>query len=392
MARIVYAWELGGGWGHLSVAAPILTQLASAGHEVVTLLRMLHGAEIFFGEANIRYLPIPRDARPAEKPIRPQRTFAHLLSNTAFVSETRMLPIAKSWRWILNDLRPDLLLLDHAPSALMATRDFDCRRVTIGTGFTLPPAVATMPDWRPWLGDDDGQLQQQENEVLSRVNRTLDSLAMAPIDALSDLYTSVDETLLTTYAELDHFGQREGVEYLGVSPVIQGNRPNWPETQGPRIFAYLKPTAELPLVLQSLRESSAASLIHVPGFSSEQIAKWESPRLRIVAQPVDMSYAVDNCDFAILNGNHTSTVQMLCAGKPVLTIPSYLEQQLTGMRLQQLQAGMVALGGTRQVIAEAVKAMIENYHSLTGCQSFASRYEQLSAEDFSQRVIERLSP
>ena len=64
--------------------------------------------------------------------------------------------------------------------------------------------------------------------------------------------------------------------------------------------------------------------------------------MRMVDQPVDIAAAARECDVAILNGTHASTAAVLLAGKPILQLPLFLEQQLIAQNVERLGAGLTA--------------------------------------------------
>jgi UDP:flavonoid glycosyltransferase YjiC (YdhE family) len=52
-----------------------------------------------------------------------------------------------------------------------------------------------------------------------------------------------------------------------------------------------------------------------------------------------MERVAAECDLGILNGTHTTTANLLVAGKPTLHFPLYLEQHLTAQKVEELGAG-----------------------------------------------------
>ncbi len=72
MATILFAWELGGGMGHLTNIAPLARHLAQQGHEVAVALRDLSRAAIVFPGDDVQILQAPTkvriDSRHIESP------------------------------------------------------------------------------------------------------------------------------------------------------------------------------------------------------------------------------------------------------------------------------------------------------------------------------------
>ena len=59
MARIVFAWELGGHTGHVTTLMPIARALRARGHEVQFLLRDPKSGADLAGAADIARAPAP---------------------------------------------------------------------------------------------------------------------------------------------------------------------------------------------------------------------------------------------------------------------------------------------------------------------------------------------
>lgn len=126
MARFLLAWELGGGMGHVMRLAPIAHALHAQGHALHLVLRDLSGADAALGDLassprvtlwqapmwlpQLRGLPAPA-------------VYAELLFRAGYLDATRLLSLVRAWQALLDAIAPDLLLADHAPTALLAARD-----------------------------------------------------------------------------------------------------------------------------------------------------------------------------------------------------------------------------------------------------------------------------
>ncbi len=62
----------------------------------------------------------------------------------------------------------------------------------------------------------------------------------APLEKVTDLYTRLDETILSTFSELDHFGYRPDSCYWGTWSEGHGQQIEWPSGNGHKIFGYLE--------------------------------------------------------------------------------------------------------------------------------------------------------
>lgn len=342
MARILFVWELGQGLGHLAPYRAVVQRLQRAGHTVWFLARDLAGAERVFGEDRVACLQAPILTVPVQAPINPSYTFAQILYNVGFHSDQALLGRVRAWRELYRLLQPDLALFDHSPTALLAARGFPFAQVNTGLGFYTPRDENPMPNLRYWMRRDDKELVRDEEGVLRTANRVLKRLGAPGLDYLAQLFT-VDRTLLLSFPEMDHYGARPGVDYLGVAPDGGfGEAPGWPPGEGPRVFVYLKVFRDLAAFLKHLAGVPLRAVLYCPELSGQALRQIEAPNLRFASQPINVSQAVRECDFAILNGGHSTTVAMLLAGKPVLLLPLHLEQYLVMRNVETLGAGIGA--------------------------------------------------
>ncbi len=389
MPKILYVWELGSGMGHLSVVAPVLKQLIERGCQVAAMLCDPTYAELFLKPLGIRVCQISRTKRDPAQFIQPLRTFAHVLHNALLVNQPECLRLCKSLQSLVEDFAPDLIICDHAPATLIATRGSRFSRVVWGTGFTCPPNDFPLPDWRPWLEDDAEKLLADEIQALAYLNAVLGQLRLPRCKQLSDLYTETTATLLTTYPELDHFGARPGGEYVGVWPQVLGDVPCWPDHKGRKIFAYLKDAPQVEILRQALSQLGMSAIVVSPKFSNLTQENTKSDTLIFSQRPLNMNIVAATCELAILNGTHTTVAQMLRAGKPVVSLPMVLEQQLTGMRTVQMEAGRLILHPTVENMAEAIAAAIQP-NALPGAERFSNKYASIEHNKTITQIVERL--
>jgi hypothetical protein len=374
MATILFAWELGAGLGHLTRMRPVAEGLARQGHRVWVAMRDLASAEQVFGGTGISYFQAPFKQGVVARPIHPASTFAHILHNIGFADAGELRGLTAAWRSIYALVQPDLIVADHSPTALLAARGLAMRRVVLGDGFCSPPDEFPLRDLRPWLRNDPAQLARDEQKTLGVINRVLASWGVGPLERVADLYVDVDDHLLTTFAELDHFGPREGANYRGAIGPTLGGRTEWPAAPGKRVFAYVRPFESLPQLISMLEDQGVSSLVYAPGADPRHVGRAPSGRVRFVDQPVDLTRAAEECDLAILNSSHGTTATMLLAGKPILQLPIHLEQQLVAERTFRLGAGLAANRTQPRQIAERLGILLESDRHAAAARQFANRY------------------
>jgi hypothetical protein len=389
MATVLFAWELGGGLGHLTTMAPIAWGLRQRGHRVVAALRDLSRARRVLGRSEIELYQAPVRTRPTVDRIDPPRTFAHILYNSGFNDVEELLALAEAWGHLFRCIRPDLIVFDHSPTALLAAREVSVAKAILGTGFCCPPDVYPLPDLRTWMPNDPDRLQQDENRVLINANRVLEALGGAAIERLAHLYRDVDENFLTTFPDLDTYNPRDNAHYWGAWPHVQGKSPSWPSVPGKRVFGYLKAFPALPYLLQALQAAGAPTIIYGDGIPEPLARRYECRSLRFEREPLNFVEIARQCDLAILNGTHGSTASALLAGKPVLELPLYLEQALNSFRVAQLGAGITVNITEPNQLAPALSTLLRSQSYAEAARRFALRYASFSADQQVDNLLQR---
>jgi hypothetical protein len=216
MANVLLAWEMGGGLGHLMQLFPLAQYLVEKGHTVWAALKDLSRAREVFGRLNIRFVqaPIMRSRRADEGS--KAMTFAHILQSAGWADARELAGLAEAWRNLLTLAKVDLVIFDHSPTALLAARGLPMKKVLIGSGFFIPPDQSPLPNLRFWAPVDAEALKRDEGHVLGTANEVIQSWGVAPLSRLAQLYAEVDERLLTTFADVDHYRERKGERYWGL--------------------------------------------------------------------------------------------------------------------------------------------------------------------------------
>jgi len=332
MSRILYVWELGAGYGHVSSVLPLAVQLKERGHEVIFALRDLAHAERFLGRRSFALLQAPiwtSDRRGPDLPV----SYAEMLANFGFLDRAGLTGMVKAWRELYRLVRPDLLVIDHGPTALLAARGTSIRRVLLGTGFASPPRTAPMPSLRPWLNISQDRLLESERQVMETINGLSRDLEMKPPETLADLF-EVEEDFLCTFPELDHYPRTDARYWGPFFASDEGVVPEWPPGRGERIFAYLSPAyRDFEKVVSQLGDLSCGTLIHAPGLSAKLIAKYQARNVVFSPEPVRMAQASREADLVICHGGHGTTAASLLAGRPVLVLHRQVEQLLLAQKI-----------------------------------------------------------
>jgi hypothetical protein len=387
MARILITWELGGGLGHLVRLQPLAAELLRRGHRVAVALRDLSRAAGVFRELPVTYFQAPVKLSPLPDEFRPPRTFPQILHNVGFGDEAALATLCAAWRALFDAIRPDVMVCDHSPTALLASRGLPVGRAIIGTGFCCPPDEFPMRDLRPWAEARLEALGADEQRILDTINRVLAAARGGPplplpLDRVAQLFTDVDRVLLTTFPELDHYPPADrppGTAYRGVWNRAEGKPPRWPAGSGMRVYAYLKPFEGIELQLARLNELRCPAVIVVDGIQPKVVERFRSATLRFERERLDISLAARECDLAILNGTHGTVAALLLAGKPVLNVPLFLEQGILSRTVARLGAGLYAPARRPADVVGRLDEMMRSPNYGRAAAAFARRYASFDA-------------
>ncbi|WP_415880392.1 glycosyltransferase [Methylomonas sp. TEB] len=390
MARVLYCWELGAGYGHTAAFLPIARQLKSLGHEVIFALKDLEYADTWLAADHFCYLQAPI-RWPDSRPQAPASSYPGILQNAGFTDETGLLTRAKAWECLYRHVSPDLIVCDHAPTALLAARKFDTPRAGFGTGFFSPPRISPMPNIRPWLRVSDKALNIIESQVLNTTNSVLECLNTPPLRILADLL-EFTEDFICTFPELDHYRQYRNANYWGPT-ILQtdGMGPIWPSVGAEKIFVYLHPEYPgLEVLLKQLRASPWSILAHIPGTTPAFIEKNSSANLHITPQPVIISAAAKQCDLAVCHGGMATLSAFLLSGKPLLALPFQLEQLISAQNLATLGAGTyIAAESKNPNYKTAVTELLRHSKHTQTAQQFADKYAGFSSAQQASDIAKR---
>lgn len=376
MSRILLAWELGSGYGHVAIMRGVARALQALGHECLFAVKDLRAAEEFFSADLGPVFQAPRGPATARRPVKLQLSFASLLHNTGFDDPVGLAALLRAWRQLLQSQHIDAVLANHAPMALLAARTLGLPRGIYGASFTVPPLLAPFPSFQPQIKVEDEVLLRNEAQVLLQTNTALERLGLAPLQRLQQVFEDC-HTRIFGYAELDAYGRaRPPASHAGIPDQSHGDAPPWPDLPGPRVFAYLRPFPHLEPVLRALQASRINAIVRVADFALEKLQPFTRPGLVFTARSIHLRQAAEQCDAMIHYGPDGSTAEMLLAGKPGLLLPVDVEKMLLSWRAQQLGAALVSEGLDQQRIGALLERLLEDPELKRNAQAFADRYRK----------------
>lgn len=338
MASILLGWELGSGYGHLAILAPLGRALARRGHQVVLAARDVNAARQFCANDGfaIEAAPFWKMPTPSDNGGRPTETLAEPMLAIGFAEPETLGPILTSWDAIIDRLRPDLVVAEFAPAlALVCLGRIPF--VTVGTGYSIPPAGRRLPSIRPWVSELSEAAVANENRLLDGIAQ-VQSARRGQVPAFVGDVMAAGRAFVCTVPMLDPYQAYRGEPAVGPVARVFDSFPEGSERNG--AFAYLAADcANLAKVLHGLSCSGAAVEAYVRATNEAWIQAQRRPALTLHREPQDMFRQLSRVRALVHHGGNATTHQGLWAGIPQVIVSKTLEQTVTGRAVQSAGAG-----------------------------------------------------
>jgi len=342
MARILFAWELGGELGHARRSLQLARELRDLGHATAFAfadLLLLASA----GVDDCAWFQAPA-LQPAKSPNPAPVNASEILLNRGFGDPFSLAGALRAWTGLFSLWKPDLVVGDYAPGALLAARLAGLRRVAIGTGFSIPPATEPLPALRTWVAAEAGPLRVADAALMRSVRTAFERMEarVQPPQAAGEVFTG-ETSLLCTWPEVDPFGPRKDADYLGPQDRADEGAPaQWPSESRPRIFAYLKPRdPRFAAIVEAIRASAAAAIVAAPGLEAQAASALSSATVRVHGETLAVGPLLATCDLCACHSGPGIAARALEAGVPLALLPLQVEQFLVGRRIVSSGAGIM---------------------------------------------------
>lgn len=375
--RVLAAIELGGHWGHLLRAKPVLDALREQGHAGALATTDVAAAKRLFPGEPVEILACPslRLIHPPPRGTR-YRHYAQILDLCAFGDDAELAANVRHWMALLRRARPDVLLTDFSPLALFVAHLAGLPAVQMPIGWEAPRHGEPLPLIPPWEQEDRAPYDALEAEMLARLNRQCAAWGAAPLQRLSDIY-AIGTQLLACWPHTDHFAPRVGARYIGPIYSDEHGAPvEWPDAWPgrPRVFAYLAPSALGLDVLRALRDAAVDVVAVVPGLAAALADGLRRPRMQIFEGPVRTCDALSQARLTVSNGGHGLIGASLRHGVPMLLVPTTAEQLMLAGRLAGIGVAHLAGGCAPDELPALVTRVLHDEASLARARALAAEH------------------
>ena len=388
---ILIASELGSGYGHATQVGAVAEALTTLGVEPIVIAKDVTTMRAVLGydsvrevlQAPFRFKPLPRFARV--------NSFADILIEAGFADTDGLAARIRSWITLFERCGAELLILDHAPTALFAAQAVGLRCAAITSTFSIPPATAPFPQMLSQPVIPDALRRKREQVLLEILASALRRLGLQPPESLQTPYRSL-KTAFGTYAELDHYGQREDARYLGCGSHARGAEVIWPEGSGTRLFLYAPWHPAIDASLKALLAAGYQISAVIPDAPTNAVAG--APNLSLSRSLVDLDSALQSCELFVNHASLHSVTLSLMRETPCVMIPLWQEQGLFAERVAALGAGRMARPET--VVATVQQMLEQREHYRAAARVFSQRYasfdHRAAHRDFLRELLARALP
>lgn len=390
MSRILLAWELGTGFGHLGPFLSLAPRLLERGHELHIAAREIAGAVRAVGDLPIAVHQAPLCLNTYGGLQEPPLNYAEILMRYGYLEPAMLRAMLASWNSLLRATRAELVIADHAPTALLSARLPGLPCCVIGSPFAVPPAVHPTPNMRSWVQVPAARLLDSDTRVLAVINAALPAGART-LAAIHEIFSGAARFFIGV-PEIDPYGPRPAADYLGLTmPGTGAVPPVWPEGPGKRVFAYLHADyRHLDAAARAIAACGVRAVAYVLGADENTRLHLRGLGLAVSAELVDIRKALAGADLCITHGMGT-TLAALHAGVPLLMLPKQLENYLIAAALQRVGAGIVVHPDEAHPdIGTALARVLGDDAHARSAQALAARYREPSVGTIGKQAVARI--
>jgi hypothetical protein len=212
----------------------------------------------------------------------------------------------------------------------------------VSNGFSIPPEATSAE--APFVPFPPTQLtpsvleslRNEDEALLKMINGMLALIGAKPMDSLRRIYEQAHVRLLTTWPQLDHFGDCSVQIYLGVKPPPPGAAAEWSEGNGQKVFGYLNVMPSMEQFLRGLVNAQLCALLLVRNLPQPLRERFSSEHIRFIDGAVNLEDVARQASWVVRNCNH-NTVAYFAARSPAIA-----HSKLSGASVSR-----VAVGATR---------------------------------------------
>jgi UDP:flavonoid glycosyltransferase YjiC (YdhE family) len=335
MRTILFVWELGAGFGHVTTFRRLAARLGPHRFRFVAAVANLASASVLAAEGvEILQAPLwPGSSKSAaQRAALSSATLGDTLGGFGLGDEEALRTLIGAWDRLIAAVAPDLVIADYAPAASLVARG-KIPLALIGNGFTLPPAEV---EKFPLLHNLSPPLWP-EDRLVEIVNSSLRAFGLQPLERLPQLFAG-DVRWVQTFPLLDPYSSWRGRPVEG--PLLE-RLPDSRRADAQEILVYISGQLGPHIqIVELLRSAATRVRIFAPLLPRDELERLASCGVRIENAPFRLAEDLASARLIVHHGSSGGvSAEALIAGVPQLVLSLDIEKDLTGAALERAGIG-----------------------------------------------------
>jgi hypothetical protein len=317
------------------------------------------------------------DGLPLESSTRSTASFGDTLAQIGLQSTDWVLRQVRRWRGIFDEQRPDIVIADYAPGAVLAARGrIPC--LVSGVGFTVPPAKMRR---FPRLHEGASPLYEEE-DICAAVNSALSSLDAPPIAYLAEVLAG-DIQCACTLPILDPYDAFRSEPVLGPqlgAPIVRHG-------DGAReVFCYLREApgaSRLDEIGRCLGQLPGPVVAFIPGLAEDSKLYLSRQGVTLLDRPASLSTQLQRCRLVVHFGGHGIAAASFLAGVPQVILDFDIEKLLiaTALTRRGVARHFDYYSASTELIVSEILAGLRDSEQLEAADIAAEEHERYRNRD-----------
>lgn len=384
MGRILYSWEHGSGYGHATKMKNVCKCITN--HDILIAGKQLDKVQQYFSYRDLTEIyQSPYIEAKANDEYSNAVTYSQMLMLLSGSTIDQVSFLVKSWKNLIEKTKPDILLSDFSPMALLVAQSLGIKTKAIGTGYEIPSYDGYLPSLIPWNPEDQSKVCiESDDKFLNLIEIAFRNNNITPPTDLSGL-TDKSESLFIIPKGMDHF-DREGGNFQNFRFIERGMDDGkiW-ETYKPKVFFFLKGVHERVLeTLINLRYEFEIRGV-ISNLTNTNRDFLRNKGLFVYNSLIDLEEVLPQTDLIIFNGGINTLKKVGLYNTNSIIIPAHGEQRLTAYRMAIRGATTVFDPTTNthvrfeDVIRDTIKSdKADNLHAITSDGLITDYHEELA--------------
>ncbi|BBK38923.1 hypothetical protein STAQ_40010 [Allostella sp. ATCC 35155] len=361
MRTVLFAAELGYGFGHVSRLIAVADALEPLGYRPVFAVGDVCETFPILGHRPWPVMQAPVSRALPHLALNDARykvgRFSDILYFVGYGNPDLLTPLLRAWDQLFLAVKPDLIVCDFSPTVTLAARG-SIPIVAIGDGFSQPPSTpAEFPTLR-----EEAESQVPQQAILDVVRRVQKARQRPEPEHLPSIVAG-DREFVCILPEFDPYVRVSPGRTAG--PLRQLPEMLPPPPPGREVFLYLSGSFEkLTEIGQGLADAQATGQAYIRNASRRVTDAFDRVGIRVLSEVLprdEFRAAVGRARCVIHHGGVGTSQDMLALGRPQILAPTSFEQQLTADVLFRFRVGgRLRQGLTAEAVANALRSAFQD--------------------------------